>query len=75
VDNTVNVGVLCEDFVETFFVCDIDLIEVWPLSADELNAVQRNLGRVVEAIDNYNLVTMFEESQGRERPNVAGASV
>ena len=39
VDNAVNVGVLCKDLVKTFFICDIDLIEVWPLSADELNAV------------------------------------
>jgi hypothetical protein len=62
VDNAVNAGILCEDLVKTVFICDIDLIEVWPLSADELNAVQRNLGRVVEAIDNYNLIAMFKES-------------
>lgn len=39
VDNTVNVGVCCEDLVKGFFIRDIDLIEVWALSADELDAV------------------------------------
>ena len=75
VDNAVDVGVRCEDLVKSFFICDIDLIEVWPLSADELDAIQRNLGRVVEAVDNYDLIAVFEESESCERPDVAGASV
>jgi hypothetical protein len=75
VDNAVNVRVRRKDLVKSFFICDIDLVEVWSLSAEKLDTVKGNLGRVVEAVDNYNLIAMFEESKGCERPDIPGASV
>ena len=40
VDDTVNVWVFGEDLVEGLLVCDVDIVVLWLLSADQLNAVE-----------------------------------
>lgn len=47
VNNTVDVGVRCKDLVEFTFVGDVGLEELGSLSADELNAIEGDFGRVV----------------------------
>jgi len=74
VDNTLNVRVFCEDLIQASFVCNINLVEDWALSAEKLYAVEGDLGGVVETVNDDDLVAMFEESETGEGSNVAGAS-
>lgn len=64
-----------EDLLECWLVGDIDLVEDGPLAAQELDAVQADLGRIVQAVDNNHIVAMLEKSEGRERSDVACATV
>lgn len=64
-----------KDLVETFLVGDIHLVKVWSLSAEEFDAIEGDSGGVVEAIDNYDFVAMFEERESSERPDIAGTSM
>ncbi|GJC78324.1 hypothetical protein ColLi_01162 [Colletotrichum liriopes] len=66
VDDTVNLGVLLEDLIEAGLVGDVNLVEVGALAAQELNAVDGDLGRVVEAVDNDNIVAVLEQREGGE---------
>ena len=74
-DNTVNVGVGLEHLVEAILHGDIELVELGLLAADELNAVDDLLGRVVQVVDDDDLVASLEESEGGERANVARSTV
>ena len=74
VDNTVNLGVLLEDLVETFLVCNVDVVVYWLLSTDALNSIQDLLGRVVEVVNNHDFVAGFEEGKDGEGANVACAT-
>lgn len=74
-DNTIDLGVLFEDFVECGLVRDVYLVELWSLAADELNAVEGHLGRVVEVIDNHHLVAILKQGERGEGANVASATV
>lgn len=47
VNNTVNGGVLRKDLIESLLVGDVDSIEVGATTAEGLNAVKSDLGRVV----------------------------
>jgi hypothetical protein len=67
--------VLGEDIVEGSLVGDVDLVEVRAAAADELNAVESNLGRVVQVVDNNDVVAVLEEGKRRERANVARSAV
>lgn len=73
-DNTINLGVLFEDLVEGGLVRDVYLVELWSLAADELNAVEGHLRRVVEVIDNHHLVAILKQGKGGERADVASAT-
>lgn len=70
-NDRVNGGMLGEDIVESLFVGDVDLVEVWATAGDELDTVEGNLGGVVEVVDNDDVVAVLEKSEGRERANVA----
>lgn len=74
VDDRVNGWVLLEDLVESGLVSDVELVEVGAAAADELDTVESDLGRVVERVDNDNVVTVLEEGEGGEGANVAGAT-
>lgn len=74
-DDTVDIGMGSEHLVHSLFICYIDLIEMWSFPAQKLNPIERHLRGIVQAIDDYDLVAMFKEREGRERPNVTGATV
>lgn len=65
---------LGKDGVERLFVGHVDLVKVGSAAAKALNAVDGNLGRVVEAVDDDDMVAMLEEGEGGEGANVAGAT-
>ena len=65
-DDTVDIGMRSEDLVQSFFICDIDLVELRSLSAEQLNAVEGNLGGIVEGIDDDDFVTMLKKGKARE---------
>lgn len=73
-DNVVNVWVFLEDLVESGLILDIQLVELWPLAADQLDAVDDLFRRVVEVVNDDNLVASLEEGESRERANVACAT-
>jgi len=58
-DHIVNVRVGLEHLVESSLVCDVGLVELGLLAADELNAVEDFLGGVVEIVDDDDLVVGF----------------
>lgn len=64
-----------EDLLEGRLVGDIDLVEDGPLAAQQLDAVQADLGGVVQAVDDNHIVAVLEECERRERSNVASATV
>lgn len=74
-NDTVDFWVLRKHFVEGGFAGHVDLVEQGPLPTDQLNAIYRHLGRVVKVVDNDDIVVIFEQRKGGERPNVAGATV
>jgi hypothetical protein len=74
VDHIVNVWVLLEDLVEGSLVRDVAFVEGRSLAADELNAVYDFFGRVVQVVDDDDLVVCFEEGESREGANVAGTT-
>jgi hypothetical protein len=71
VNDGVNGGVLGEYIVKGLLVGDVDLVELGAAAADELDAVQSDLGRVVEVVDDDDVVAVLKENQRRERANVA----
>lgn len=75
VDDIVDVGVLGEDLVQGGLVGDVDLVEERTLARDQLDAVDDLLGRVVQVVDDDDLVVGLKQSKGGERANVAGATV
>jgi hypothetical protein len=66
VDDTVDIRVRGEDLVQFPFICDVDFVELWSLAAEQLNAVEGDFGGIVEGIDDYDFVSMFEKCQTRE---------
>lgn len=73
-NDTVDGRVLGEHIVEGLLVGNVDLVEVGAAATEQLDAVERNLGRVVETIDNDDIVTVLQQGQRRERADVARAT-
>lgn len=73
-NDAVNLGVSRKDLVELLLVGDVGLVELGSLAANELNAVEGDLGRVVETVYNDNLVAILQECKRCEGANVAGAT-
>ena len=74
-DHTVNLGMCGKDLIEAFFIGDVDLVEVWSRSTEQLYAIEGNFGRIVETVNDHDLIAMLEEGQRGERSDVTGASV
>lgn len=74
VDDGVDGGVLLEDLVEGLLVGNVDLVEVGTAAAEQLDAVEGDLGRVVEVVDNDDIVTVLKEGEGGEGADVAGTT-
>jgi len=75
VDDIVNVRVLGEDLLERLLIGDVDVVEGGSLAADGLDAVDDFLGRVVQVVDNDDLVVGLEQGEGGEASDVSGATV
>jgi hypothetical protein len=74
VDNAVNLGMLRKDVVQSLLVRNIGLVEDGALPADQLNAVERNLGRIVEVIDYNDIVIVLQQGQRGERADIPRAT-
>jgi hypothetical protein len=55
-----------KDLVQCFLICDVDLVEVGSLAAEELDAVEGDFRGIVQAVDDYDLITILEESERGE---------
>ena len=73
-NDTINGRVLGKDLIEALVIGHIDLIEVGAAAAQQLNAVEGDLGGVVEGVDDDDVVAVLEEGEGGEATNVAGAT-
>lgn len=73
-DHTVNVRVLLEDLLHRALVGDVERVEERALAADQLDPIHAFLGRVVETVDNDDLVAGLQERESSERANVAAPS-
>lgn len=71
VNNAVNLRVLGEDLVEGLLVGDVDLVEGRAATADLFNTVENVLERVVQAVDNDDIVAVLEKGEGGKGANVA----
>jgi hypothetical protein len=74
VDHIVNVWVLLEDLVEGSLIRDVAFVKSRSFATDELDAVYDFFGRVVQVVDDDDLVVRFEEGESREGANVAGTT-
>ena len=74
-DHAVNIWVVLEDLVETGFLSDIDVVELWPLAADELDTVDDLLRSIVKIVCDHNFVICFKECERGERTNVAATTI
>ena len=73
-DDIVNFGVLGEDLFQCLLVCDVDLVQLGPLSAQQFYSVDDFLGRVVEVVDDDDFISSVEKGEGGEGADVAGAT-
>lgn len=73
-NDAVDLGMLGENIVESALVRDVELVKGRAASADSLNSVEDVFERVVQAVDNDDVVAIFEESKGGEGANVACAT-
>lgn len=71
VDDAVNGGVLGKHLVQGLLVGDVDLVEVGTAASQQLDAVESDLGGVVEAVDNDDIVAGIQQGQSREGADVA----
>lgn len=74
VDNAVDSGRLLEDTVECGFIRHINLEELRPPATDELDSVESNDGRIVEVVNNDNIVAILEKNEGCKGANVSGST-
>jgi len=74
VDDIVNVRMLLEHFIQPCLVGDVDLVEDGAFSAEELNAVDDFLGRIVQIVDYDDLVVCIKEGKDGEGANVASTA-
>ncbi len=63
-----------EDGVEGRLIGHVNLVKAGTLAAYELDAVDGDLGRIVEIVNNHHVVIVFEKCEGSKRANVAGAT-
>ena len=73
VNDAVDGRVLFKDAVKGRLVGDIEVHKGRPLAADELDAVEDLVGRVVQVVGHDHLVVGLEQRERREGPDVAGA--
>lgn len=62
-NDAVNGRVLGEDIVNGLLVGDVDLVEVRAAATEQLDSVEGHFGRVVQAVDNDDVVAVLEEGE------------
>lgn len=73
-DDIVNLWVLFENLLQLGLVGDVDVVDLWLLAANKLNAVCDLFERVVVVVYDDDIVSGLEESEGSERTNVSGTT-
>lgn len=71
VDDAVDGGVLGKHLVQGLLVGDVNLVEVGSAAGQQLDAVEGDLGGVVEAVDNDDIVAGVQQGQSRKGADVA----
>lgn len=74
-NNIVDVGVVGKDLLEGLLVGDVGIVEDGSLAGDGLDAVEDFLGRVVQVVDDDDLVVGLEEGEGCKAADVSSATV
>lgn len=59
-DDTVNIRVLLEYLIKRAIIRDIKLIKRWPLTTDELNAIENLFGRIVEIVGDDDFISRLQ---------------
>ena len=70
-NDTVDVRMGIEDAVKGSFITHIDVVKMRSLSAYPFNAIEGFFGRIVEVVDDNDLVVGFEQGKSSEGTNVA----
>lgn len=65
-DDAVDFRVLVKHGVNGFFVCHVNLVEGRAAAANKLNAIKGNFRRVVETVNDDDIVAVLEKSEGGE---------
>ena len=73
-DDTVNIGMLVEDLVKRRLVRDVDLVKCRSNTGQQLDAVYDLVCRILQIIDDYDLVAGILKRKDCERTNVAGTT-
>lgn len=74
VDDAVNIWMRIKDLVKLRLIRDIAGVVLGSLSCDELDSVDGFLRRVIQIVDNDNLVVGLQQRQSCERANVPGST-
>lgn len=73
-DHVVNVRMRLKHFVESLLIGDVEIEILRLLPTYQLNAIEDLFGGVVQVVCDDDFVAGFEEGEGREGANVAGAA-
>lgn len=73
-NDAVNGWVLSKDAIKSLLIGYVDLVEVGAAATDLLNTVDGDLGGVVQAVNNNDIIAVLEQGQCGERANVAGTT-
>ena len=74
-NDIVDVRVQLKHLIQLLLIGDIQRVVLGPLAADELNAVEDLIGRVVKVVDDDDLVVGLEKRESSERADVASATI
>jgi len=74
VNDIVNLWMRLENFVQSGLVGNVDVVDLWLLAADELNAVCDLFERVVKVVHDDDVVASLNKGEGCERANVSGTA-
>ncbi len=74
-NDAIDVWMRIEDFVDGSLIPHVDIMKLRAFSADQFNAIERFLGRVVEIVEDYDVVVGLEQGKGSKGTNVAGPTV
>ena len=74
-NNAIDLWMCGKDFIEFCLVGDVDLVEGWPFPTEQLDAIEGYDRGIVQAVDNYHVVIIFEKGEGCEGSDVSRTTV